>query len=202
MLNEEPNGGLVAARTAAAFAAEDEQRREWLDWVIKRGGTCRRCGATVSDAGLQVHPGVCGSCFSHGRATPLKPPAEITQPPAAAPASAPSAPPPETETAMPRGMPTTKRTCCESRGGRHLASCSLHGKPSPPAVPKPRSALRAPSALRSTDALGDGSTFDVQSASIEQLVGTIAACRAELADRRQELQAQLEQVAEAIGSAA
>ena len=75
MMNEEPNGGAMAARVADAFAEEDAKRRDYLDWMVKRGGTCRGCGATVADAQLQEHPGVCGTCHRRKHIKPLELPA-------------------------------------------------------------------------------------------------------------------------------
>lgn len=62
-LADEPSHLGVAARVAEAYAPSDERRSAYLDLLVKRGGTCRGCGAGVGDALLEVHPGVCATCF-------------------------------------------------------------------------------------------------------------------------------------------
>jgi hypothetical protein len=188
MLNEESNGGAVAAGVARAFADVDAERKAYLDWLVKRGGTCRGCGATVGDAQLQLHPGVCGTCHRKKHLEPLKPPAPVAAPE-----------PDHQEGTMPRGKPSEKRTCCESNGTRHLATCPAQGKA--PAAKKPEAPQkrpRTPTLVR----VASSKLFDTQEATVEQLVETISACRAELEDRQEQLRAQLEAVAKAIGTAA
>jgi hypothetical protein len=128
MMNEEPNGGAMAARVADAFAEEDAKRRDYLDWMVKRGGTCRGCGATVADAQLQEHPGVCGTCHRRKHIKPL----ELPAPPDATPK-------PREETTM------RARNCCGSKGPRHMANCAedAKAKAAKPALPpKPPRALK------------------------------------------------------------
>jgi len=64
---------VVTARDASAFTAaharlevEDAARSRWLALVVRLGGRCQRCGATVSDPCLARHPGACSRCSRRG----------------------------------------------------------------------------------------------------------------------------------------
>lgn len=87
--------------------------------------------------------------------------------------------------------------CCGSLGPRCLSGCKGAGKPALP--PRP---AKAPKVGRRTVRLVESAGFDVKGATVEQLVATIEACRLELVDRRAALQAQLDAVADAIGTKA
>jgi hypothetical protein len=195
MLNEPSDLG-TAGLVADAFAGVDAERKAYLDWIVKRGGTCRGCGATVGDAQLQLHPGVCGTCHRKKHLTPLKPPAPVAAPE-----------PDHQEGTMPRGKPSEKRTCCDSNGTRHRAICPTQQSKAPAAGRAPKAEkvqalpvrrAKAPTLVR----VASSKLFDTQEATVEQLVETIAACRAELEERQEQLRAQLEAVAKAIGTAA
>lgn len=57
----------IAARTAEVLGPTDERRSADLDFVVKVLGKCEFCAATLTDALLAEHPGVCGTCFKRGR---------------------------------------------------------------------------------------------------------------------------------------
>ncbi len=61
--------GAVEARVAARFADEDARTNARLDRLVKVGGRCRYCGATVIDSMLARHPEVCGDkhCLRRAR---------------------------------------------------------------------------------------------------------------------------------------
>ncbi len=178
MLNDEPQVGAVHAAVAARLAPADARRSEYLDWLVKKGGTCRGCGATVVDAGLVEHPGVCGSCYRRKHLAPLEPPV---------PAKAPE-PKVEEET-----MPNGSRKPCPECGSpsRHKASCSKPGRNGTVVSPAKRPSVRALRGFRGRDLAG---------MSVDDLVGTIAGCREELGRRKEELAGQQAAIEQALGS--
>ena len=107
------------------------------------------------------------------------------------------------ETPMPRKVKPQPKGPCQECGSPtcHKRTCSR--RPGGPVLPAPRP--EAPTKRASTPRLvrvASSKLFDAKEATVEQLVETIAVCRAELEERQEQLRAQLDQVAKAIGSAA
>lgn len=139
---EEPSMAGVHVRVAEVFAAEDEARSAYLDELVKRGGTCRGCGAAVNDKGLLEHPGVCGVCFTRKKVEPIRIEHQPLPPPA------PAAPPriktftravpaePAKEETMPKGY-ARGAACrsCKATGPRHKKDCPEDGSVAAPEVP-------------------------------------------------------------------
>jgi len=88
------------------------------------------------------------------------------------------------------------RACCASKGPRHLKTCATQAAKSAPAK------VRALPVKRARSKPAGSTLIDVEEITVEQLVETIEACRAELGKRKEQLQSQLDLVAKAIGSAA
>jgi len=91
---------------------------------------------------------------------------------------------------------TMNRACCASKGPRHLKTCPTQAQKSAPAK------VRALPVKRARSKPAGSTLIDVEEITVKQLVETIAACREELGKRKEQLQSQLDLVAEAIGSAA
>jgi hypothetical protein len=56
---------FIADRVASLYAPLDANRKVWLDRTVKVLGRCRICGARVSDAGMEKHPGLCSDKTCH-----------------------------------------------------------------------------------------------------------------------------------------
>lgn len=160
-LADEPSHLGVAARVAEAYAPSDEWRSAYLDLLVKRGGTCRGCGTSVGDALLEVHPGVCATCFRHRHLRPdpalvarlaelseqvEEPlPLEVktftrSEPPAQGPAE---------EEHMPRGQRDAPCRGCGTKSTRCKADCPTRKKPKAALAPK---LVRKPRTMRVDDA--------------------------------------------------
>jgi hypothetical protein len=97
--------GAVQDLVEERFADDDARTKAWLDRLVKIGGRCRYCGATVGDRMLALHPEVCGStpCVRRARKEGFvsdlgqvtRPTLEAVEPPGR----------PDREVAGPRGQP-------------------------------------------------------------------------------------------------
>jgi hypothetical protein len=173
-LAEDTNTGGVCDAMAARFASADAARRVELEQLI-------RAGKGNQDP------------------TPRKPRMVVREA--------------EMPKKTPKPKPTPRGPCKECGSPTcHKRTCSLRpGGPAHPApklreVGRPRKGLEVvvPAALlASTMSRVEGGTlFDTKQATVEQLVETIEACKAELVLRCSTLKSQLDKVAKAIGSAA
>jgi hypothetical protein len=153
-LADGPQFAGVHARTADAFAPSDERRGAYLDLLVKLGGKCRGCGAGVNDAHLELHPGVCATCFRIKKLRPdpalleklaqtSAPPPPPEPPPVKTFAPAPPATTPaHVAPASPAAPTETRMACPECKNpGRHKADCSKNPekKPAAPPAAKPPS---------------------------------------------------------------
>jgi len=183
-LATEPNVAGVHARVAEVFASEDARRAAWLDWLVKKGGTCRGCGAGVHDTGLRVHPGVCASCLKRG-VRALVPPRGL-KPLQTSPPKHHAAPPraqPAEEVVMPKGVRSggpcpgcgTKSTNCR---GDCPERQKRKGKAAGPAAPPRRVAVARPERI-----VGP---FQARGRPVEELFAIIDACSAEVRRHRDE----------------
>lgn len=90
------------------------------------------------------------------------------------------------------GSRTCHKASCSRRGGAAARPPARATKQAPPAAePRPR----APTLVRVTTSR----LFDAEEATVEQLVETMEACRAELARRKDQVAAQLRAIDAAIG---
>jgi hypothetical protein len=128
-LASEPSFAPIHARVTDAFAAQDAEVKARLDWLVKVGGKCHGCGATVADAQLEKHPGVCSLCFRKKHLPPLQPPVVDT--------SAPTK-----ENPMPCSV-------C-GKPGHNARGCATRVDPkkTPPTAEQPRSAKAIVASLR------------------------------------------------------
>lgn len=194
-MNEEPNVGAVHAAVEARFAGVDAERKAHLDWLVKRGGTCRGCGATVADANLEMHPGACSSCFWKKHLPGLTPPASSVTP----------APQPRGEPPMPcsacGSKDHNKRTCPEEAKPAASPPAKLRNPTIPPtSAPPPKRTSASPAPLQR---LSGPASLVVAKLDVEQLLQLVGEARKELVVRRDQaraLAAKLETAVEELGN--
>lgn len=111
-------------------------------------------------------------------------------------------PPEPVEVEMPKGKRAAPWSCCGSKSFRHMKGCAKAVSPNP-LKPAPVKELKpnrkeTPRLVR----VASSKLFDAAEATVDQLVETIDACRAELAGRQDQVERQLEAIRKAIGEAA
>jgi len=196
-LATDTNTGGVIDGIAARFAEADAERMRRLDEEIRAGrretspalcpcgclAPLRQCAVK---ARAEQHRLDAAEVASHAP-SPGKP---GTSPTPIAPVNAAPAPAtPAKEETMPRGKPAEPKTCCGSRGTKHLNSCKGTGKSAPPQPARPKQT-----------ASGDHS--ELERLVIEDLLELRRSIDAELKRRRDEATEQLRKLTAALGEAA
>lgn len=182
-LATEPNTAGIHARIAEAYADEDARRTAWLDLVVKQGGTCRTCGATVADRFISLHPGACATCMKRGRGQPYT----------------------FTAFAVETSAPTTEEipmpcSVC-GKPGHNARGCSKRADPKPttppaaePARPAKVAPLRRPPPSPRAHPELAGQSLEQLLAARKAAVETVNQVDAELVRRRDEIQRALGQL--------